>query len=106
LITEKYGKVIKGLGGLYDVRVDTDEGSSIYTCRAKGVLHKDEEKLLSNARDADKTYIEEIVPAKMRYNLQAVREFRFFGDIKLMFMTVFAVLGKEYAPKEETPAGK
>ena len=70
------------------------------------IFYKDEEKLLSNAQDADKTYIEEIVPAKMRYNLQAVREFRFFGDIKLMFMTVFAVLGKEYAPKEETPAGK
>ena len=46
MITEKYGKVIKGLGGLYDVRVDGEDGRSIYTCRAKGVLHKDEEKLL------------------------------------------------------------
>lgn len=70
------------------------------------IFYKDEEKLLSDAEDADQVYIEQIVPAKMRYNLQALREFSFFGDIKLMFMTVFAVLGKEYAPKEETPAGK
>ena len=46
MITEKHGKVIKGLGGLYDVRVDADGERRIYTCRAKGVLHKDEEKLL------------------------------------------------------------
>lgn len=47
MITEKKGKVIKGLGGLYNVRVDEKDGTvSIYTCRAKGILHKDEEKLL------------------------------------------------------------
>ena len=47
MIIEKRGKVVKGLGGLYNVRVNEDDGKvSIYTCRAKGVLHKDEEKLL------------------------------------------------------------
>lgn len=47
MITEKKGKVVKGLGGLYNVRVtENDKTISIYTCRAKGVLHKDEEKLL------------------------------------------------------------
>jgi len=46
LITEKKGKVIKGLGGLYNVRVIENDGEiCVYTCRAKGVLHKDEEKL-------------------------------------------------------------
>ncbi len=46
MIIEKYGKVIKGLGGLYSVK--TVEGASpvIYTCRAKGSLHKDEERIL------------------------------------------------------------
>ena len=70
------------------------------------IFYKDEEKLLSSAEDADKTYIEQIVPEKMRSNLRALRQFSFFGDIKLMFMTVFAVLGKEYAPQDETPVGK
>lgn len=47
MITEKNGKVVKGLGGLYNVRVIENDGTvKIYTCRAKGVLHKDEEKLL------------------------------------------------------------
>ena len=47
MIITKYGKVVKGLGGLYNVRVNEGDGKiSIYTCRAKGVLHKDEEKLL------------------------------------------------------------
>ena len=32
----------------------------------------------------------------MKYNLEYLEKFGFFYDIKLMFMTVFAVLGKEY----------
>lgn len=47
MISEKKGKVVKGLGGLYNVRVpENDNTVSIYACRAKGVLHRDEEKLL------------------------------------------------------------
>ena len=46
MITEKYGKVVKGLGGLYEVRID-DGGEIIrLACRAKGVLRRDEEKVL------------------------------------------------------------
>jgi len=47
LIFEKIGKVVKGLGGLYNTRVVDDGGNvTFYTCRAKGILHKDENKLL------------------------------------------------------------
>lgn len=47
MISEKYGKVIKGLGGLYNIRVSEQDGVVlIYTCRARGSLHKDEEKVL------------------------------------------------------------
>ena len=47
MIIEKKGKVVKGLGGLYNVRVTEENGEvSMYACRAKGSLHKDEEKLL------------------------------------------------------------
>lgn len=43
MITEKRGKVIKGLGGLFEVRIfDTGEHIS---CRAKGNLKRDEEKV-------------------------------------------------------------
>ena len=60
------------------------------------IMYKDEDKLLSGAEDVDKAYIEEVLPGKMRYNLKAIETFTFWGDIKVMFMTVFAVLGKEY----------
>ena len=60
------------------------------------IFYKDEDHLLEGAADVDKTSIEEVLPGKMRYNLKAIQNFHFFGDIKVMFMTVFAVLGKEY----------
>ena len=60
------------------------------------IYYKDEAELLDNAEDADKVYVEDVLPGKMYYNLKAIEEFSFFGDIKIMFMTVFAVLGKEY----------
>lgn len=64
------------------------------------IKYKDEEKLLSNAEDADATYINEILPDKMKYNLEYLEKFSFFYDIKLMFMTVFAVLKKEEVKEE------
>ena len=60
------------------------------------ILYKDEAKLLDAAEDTDKVYIEEILPAKMYYNLKSIENFSFWGDLKIMFMTVFAVLGKKY----------
>ncbi len=60
------------------------------------IYFKDEASLLSEKGDIDKVYIEEILPVKMYYNLKGVEKFSFWGDIKIMFMTVFAVLGKEY----------
>ena len=63
------------------------------------IYYKDEAELLENAEDADKTYVEEILPAKMKYNLKSIEKFGFWRDVGTMFKTVFAVLGKEY--KEE-----
>lgn len=65
------------------------------------IMYKDEDKLLSGAEDVDKAYIEEVLPGKMRYNLKAIGTFTFWGDIKVMFMTVLAVLGKEYRGQEK-----
>lgn len=64
------------------------------------IMYKDEDELLTGAEDVDKTYVEAVLPEKMKYNLQAIKMFSFWGDIKLMFMTVFAVLGKEYRTEE------
>lgn len=60
------------------------------------IYYKDEAELLDGVEDIDKVYVEDVLPGKMHYNLRAIENFSFFGDIKIMFMTVFAVLGKEY----------
>lgn len=67
------------------------------------ILYKDEAKLLDAAEDTDKVYVEEILPAKMYYNLKDIENFGFWRDIKLMFMTVFAVLGKDYQGDYQEP---
>ena len=50
--------------------------------------------------NADQVYIETILPGKMYYNLKGIETFSFWGDIKILFMTVFAVMGKEYKAAE------
>ena len=60
------------------------------------IRYKDEEKLLSINEDTDKVYIEEILPAKMKWNLDSIIKYGFLKDILTMFRTVFAVLGKDY----------
>lgn len=60
------------------------------------IYFKDEADLLDAAEDTDKAYIEEVLPIKMYYNLKSIEKFGFWRDIKLMFMTFFAVLGKKY----------
>ena len=58
------------------------------------ILYKDEAELLDAAGDVDAVYIRDVLPGKMKYNLDALKNFSFFSDIATMFRTVFAVLGK------------
>ena len=60
------------------------------------IRYKDEATLLDAADDVDRVYVEEVLPGKMKYNLQSIREFSFVREIATMIRTVFAVLGKEY----------
>ena len=60
------------------------------------IRYKDEAKLLEKAEYADIVYMEDILPKKMEYNLKSIKEFNFMEDVKTLFRTVFAVLGKEY----------
>lgn len=60
------------------------------------IRYKDEAELLDASSDVDKTYIEEVLPGKMKYNLDSIKNFSFFWDIATMFRTVLAVLGKDY----------
>lgn len=55
------------------------------------VYYKDENELLDAAEDVEKTYLEVVLPDKMKYNLAAIRSFSFIDDIKVMILTVLAV---------------
>lgn len=55
------------------------------------IEYKDEAELLEKAEDADEVYVNEILPAKMEYNLKSVKEFGFFKDIGVLFKTVAAI---------------
>lgn len=56
------------------------------------IEYKDEERLLADAKNADKTYVEVVLPQKMGGNLRSLRDFSFMGDIKTMIKTVWAVV--------------
>lgn len=56
------------------------------------IEYKDEAELLDQADNVDSVYINEVLPEKMKYNLDSIKEFSFFKEIATMFRTVFAVL--------------
>ena len=61
------------------------------------IRYKDEDRLLNAADDVDRVYVEQVLPEKMKWNLESIRRFRFLRDILTMFRTVAAVLGKDYS---------
>lgn len=56
------------------------------------IRYKDEAELLENAEDVDKVYVEQVLPGKMKYNLEAVRKYGFWRDIATMIRTMRAVI--------------
>lgn len=58
------------------------------------IKYKNEDSLLKTSKDIDKTYVYEVLPGKMEYNLKSIKKFNVFNDIKIMILTVFAVITK------------
>lgn len=60
------------------------------------IQYKDEDEIISKytceGLSVDEVYINKVLPDKMKYNLEYVKEFSFFKDITLMIKTVFAVI--------------
>ncbi len=54
---------------------------------------KDEAEIIGDntGDEADKIYIEKVLPEKMKYNLDYLEDYSVLNDIKLMFMTVIKV---------------
>lgn len=60
------------------------------------IRYKDEDKLLNGADDVDEVYVSQVLPEKMKWNLESIRRFKFLREILTIFRTVAAVLGKDY----------
>ena len=56
------------------------------------IRYKDEAELLDKAEDVDRVYVEQVLPEKMKYNLESLRQFSLLRELKTMFRTVLAVL--------------
>lgn len=59
------------------------------------VCFRDENEILAEAEDPQKEYIEHIMPLKLRYNAKYIEEMGVLTDLKILFMTVYVVLGGE-----------
>jgi len=57
------------------------------------IMFKDEAQLLTSVEDARRTYIDRILPAKMRINLEDIREFSIGRDLRIAVETIRAVFG-------------
>ena len=55
------------------------------------IKYRNEEEILEKADDVEKAYIEQILPDKMKYNLEYIEKFNFFYDIYIMLLTVVKV---------------
>ena len=60
------------------------------------IRYKDEAELIDSVLDIDKVYMEDVLPEKMKYNLETIKRYSYWGDIATMIRTVFAVCGKDY----------
>ena len=55
------------------------------------IKYKDEEKLLKNKKDIDKIYLKKILPAKMKYNIEYLKNFNLMNDFKIILLTIFKI---------------
>lgn len=67
------------------------------------VYYKDENELLDNSENPEDVYVNRILPDKMHYNLNAIKNFSFFNEIVIMIKTVLAVFIGRNSEEEKTP---
>lgn len=57
------------------------------------IRYKDEAELLENAQNVDEVYVNEVLPEKMKYNLESIRKFSCLREIRTILKTLIAVFG-------------
>lgn len=59
------------------------------------IQYKNEELLLANTDNVEEIYLNKVLPEKMKYNLEAIEQFSFYNDIKIMIRTVLTVIQRD-----------
>lgn len=57
------------------------------------IQYKDEAELLDKVQNVDEVYVNEVLPEKMKYNLENIRKFSCFREIRTILKTLTAILG-------------
>jgi lipopolysaccharide/colanic/teichoic acid biosynthesis glycosyltransferase len=96
--------IIKGDMSVVGPRPEVPKYVALYTEEQKKVLsvrpgltdlaslkYFDEQKLLGESEDPEKTYRNEIMPKKLELNLQYLSQQSLFLDFKLIFSTIFRI---------------
>lgn len=55
------------------------------------IRYKDEADLLDGAKDVDKVYVEQVLPEKMKWNLNSIKKFSPFLELEIMVKTIKTV---------------
>ena len=56
------------------------------------IAYRDENALLGGSTNPDRTYLEEVLPAKLRFNVEYARQNNLLGDIKIIMRTLIAIV--------------
>ena len=56
------------------------------------IKYKDEDRILADSENPDQVYIKEILPSKMKINLESIKQFNLFCEVKLLFETILSVI--------------
>ena len=99
--------VLKGDMSLVGPRPEVRKYVNLYTPEQLKVLHVkpgitdpasiayfDENELLAKAKDPEKTYIEEIMPAKLKLNLEYIDRASLYYDLKIIIKTIGKIFAK------------
>ena len=104
--------ILKGEMSFVGTRPEVEKYVDMYTDEMKATLlmqagvtskasikYKDEdeeiEEFVSKGETVDEVYTKRVLPEKMKWNLEYIKEFNFWKDIKIMIDTVISVVTKK-----------
>lgn len=61
------------------------------------IRFKDEDKMLKGMCHVDEAYVDQVLPIKMKWNLESIKSFSIMGDVLTMIRTIATIFGKDYS---------